>query len=248
MAKGKRSRIAVAGDLESTRLAATLGLGVKDARERLHLTQHSLARRIGLSQARISALERGLGGATPLETWVAIGIALQRPLAVSFTRPLMEPPGPSDAGHLDMQEGLLQLLAAHGRTVRVELPTRPTNPSHSADVAIRTRDGRYLFVEAWNRFGDLGAAFRSTDRKAADLAGLAEDGEVRTAWVIWATASNRALLRRYPGLFQSRFSGSSRAWARALRDGTPPPRDPGIMWWDRVGPVEVRWPHRTGET
>ena len=242
MASRKRTQIAVTGDIESIRLAATLGGDVKHARDRRRLTQQELGRRIGLSQARTSAVERGLGASLPLETWVALGVALGRPLAVSLSRPLIDPTGPSDAGHLDMQEGLLRLLAAHGWTVRVELATRPSSPAHSADVAARTRDGRYVLIEAWNRFGDLGAAFRSTDRKAAELEALAADGDVRVAWVVRASAANRALLRRYPGLFRSRFPGSSRAWARALRGGTPAPREPGILWWDANRPVEVRWP------
>lgn len=130
-----------------------------------------------------------------------------------------------------------------------ELPTRPANPSHSTDVGLRDDRGRWLLlVECWNTIGDVGAAVRSTNRKRVEAEGLAaviggarptrpgdEPGEpyrVATVWVVRATRRNRDLVARYPELFASRFTGSSRAWVRALTTGSVPPSDLGLVWCD----------------
>ena len=100
-------------------MAATLGLGVRSGRERLRLTQEDLADRVGVDQTRISQIEVGKGSGAPLGLWVAIAAALDRPLAVSFSRPLGEMRQPSDAGHLAMQEYLLSLAQAHSGVPRL---------------------------------------------------------------------------------------------------------------------------------
>ena len=114
-----------------------------------------------MSRARLSQIERGEGAGTPLRAWVALGIALERPLAVSFSRPLDAPRGTVDAGHLEIQEHVLGLARATGRHGTFELPTRPTDPSRWTDVGIRDERHRVLIqTECWNTFGDLGAAPR----------------------------------------------------------------------------------------
>ena len=245
----------VAGDREAQALAATLGAAIRAGRRRHGLSQAELGRQVGLSQARMSAIERGLGGGAPLSTWVAFGLAIGQPLTVGFSRALTPGFGPSDAGHLDLQELAARLAARHGWRATFELPTRPIDPRHSADLAVRDDAGRRLLVlECWNRFGDLGAAARSSNRKLAEAAGLAAaiGGEqlyaVGLCWLIRPTAENRALLGRYPSLIRSRFPGSSTGWARALELGTPPPAEPGIAWLDpakrRV--IPVRWTRTPG--
>jgi len=240
----------VAGDREARALAATLGAAVRGGRRRCRLSQAALGRQVGLSQARVSAIERGLGVGVPLSTWVALGLSIGQPLAVGFSRALTPGVEPSDAGHLDLQELAARLVAGHGWRATFELPTRPPDPRHSADLGVRDDAGRRLLVlECWNRFGDLGAAARSSSRKIAEAAGLAAaiGGErpyaVGLCWLIRPTAENRALLARYPSLLRSRFPGSSIGWARALELGTPPPLEPGISWLDpakrRV--IPVRW-------
>lgn len=95
-------------------------------------------------------------------------------------------------------------------------------------------------VECWNTFGDLGAAVRSTHRKTAEAeahaiatnVGDARPYRVATVWVVRATAANRALLARFPNIIDASFPGSSRRWCRALVDGTEPPDEPGIVWFD----------------
>jgi transcriptional regulator with XRE-family HTH domain len=236
-----RSAAVIAGAREAQALAATLGGSVRAARIARHMTLERLAGGVGLSRARLSQIERGGGSGTPLQTWIAIGIALDRPLAVSFTRPVGEPREPVDAGHLEIQEHILGLARATGRHGAFELPTRPTDPARSTDVGIRDDRHRALIqVECWNTFGDLGAAIRATNRKAAEAAthaiattaGDAEPYRVATVWVVRATAGNRALLARYPHIVESAFPSSSRRWVAALTLGEPPPTAPGIVWYD----------------
>jgi hypothetical protein len=184
---------------------------------------------------RLSEIERGHGARAPLETWVALGAALGRPLAVSLTRPLAAGRDEfADAGHLDVQEHVLRLARATGRHGTFELPTRPTDPSRSTDVGIRDpRHHTRILVECWNTFGDLGAASRSTYRKQAEAAATWPADRIAGVWVVRSTAANRALLARYPHIIDATFSGSSRGWVRVLCVGdVPPPTGTGLVWYD----------------
>ena len=216
-------------------IAATLGGQVRAARRRRRMPLHALAPRVGISVTRLSELERGLGGRAPLETWVALGVALGRPLAVQLTRPLGESrEEPSDAGHLEVQEAILRLARETGRPGTFELPTRPDDPSRSTDVGIRdTRHRSRILVECWNTFGDLGQATRSTTRKQAEAQATWPDERVSSVWVVRDTARNRDVLARYPAVIEAAFPGSSRRWLRSLTVGdVAPPAEPAILWWE----------------
>jgi transcriptional regulator with XRE-family HTH domain len=248
MARAKRPDAAVQASREAGRIAATLGADMRKTRRRRRLTQAALGARIGVGQGRISELELGHGASAPLDTWIALGLALDRPLAVAFSRDLA-PDGPQDAGHLEGQEIVLRLGRVAGRRPAPELPTRPANPTLSIDVCQRDDAARVLIVnEIWNRCDDVGAAYRATARKLAEAQDLAvvlggDDGPYRVAvcWVVLATDANRRLLRRFPEMFDSRFPGSSLAWARCLTQGSDPPVDPGVVWLDlRSGRISPR--------
>jgi transcriptional regulator with XRE-family HTH domain len=122
----------------SSSISVALGQVVRAGRIRLSLTQLVVSARVGISQTAWSRIERGLGGHVPLQTWVAIGVALGRPLAVNFSRPLDEARGPADAGHLEIQEYVLRLAQATGQHGTFELPTRPTDAIPSTDVGSAT--------------------------------------------------------------------------------------------------------------
>ncbi|HEV8282078.1 MAG TPA: helix-turn-helix transcriptional regulator [Candidatus Limnocylindrales bacterium] len=233
MARRSRTQDQIAGAREAAAIAATLGGVARSARRACGWTLHALARQIGVSAARLSEIERGLGARAPLETWISIGVALERPLAVAFSRPLASPLGPIDSGHLQIQEHILGLARSTGRHGTFELPTRPDDPSRSSDVGIR--DPQHLsrvLVECWNTFGDLGAAIRSTRRKEHEAAATWPEDRIATVWVVRATGANRALLARFPHIVDAAFPGSSRAWVRTLTVGEPPPPQPGIVWFD----------------
>ncbi len=203
---------------------------------------------------RVSELERGLGENAPLSLWIKIGIALGRPLAVGFSRDLETAdaaPEPRDAGHLAAQELVLRLARGQGRKANVELATRPHDPGHSADVVLRDDPRRALIlVEVLNRAVDLGAASRSTDRKAAELERFAmlaggDNGPYRlvVGWLLVDTAANRRLVARFPEFLRTRFPGRSVGWARALQDGAEPPDERAVAWIDpRAGRIHaLRW-------
>lgn len=238
MSRVRRTDAEVQAARESARIGATLGSDLQRTRKRRRITQKALGERIGLGQGRISELEGGHGATAPLETWIALGIAIDRPLAVSFSRDI-QPDDPRDAGHLAAQELVLRLARQHGRRADFELPTRPLDPARSIDV------------EIWNRLDDLGAAARATTRKGAEAEGpavlAARDGppyRVAICWLLVDTAANRRLVARYPEILERRFPGSSLGWVRCLADGAPPPNAPGLAWIDprsgRIVPLRRR--------
>ena len=137
------------------------------------------------------------------------------------------------AGHLEIQEHLLKLARATGRRGTFELPTRPSDPVRSTDVGIHDPTTRTrILAECWNTFGDLGAATRATNRKRHEAAATWPDDRIATVWVVRATATNRALLARYPPIVDAAFPGSSRDRVRALTLGEPSPMEPGLVWYD----------------
>lgn len=233
MARRVRPRDLIVGQREATSIAATLGGAARSARRARRLSLAQVARRIDVSVPRLSEIERGLGARAPLETWVALGIAIGRPLAVSLSRPLDEPRSPSDGSHLEIQEHILALGQATGRPGTFELPTRPLDPTRSTDVGLHdVRHRTRIHVECWNTFGDLGASVRATNRKIAEAAATWPEDRIASVWVVRATAANRAVLARYPNIIDAAFPGSSRAWVRALSEGAPPPAQPGLVWFD----------------
>jgi len=201
------------------------------------LRQVDLGERAGLSQPTISQLERGDGGTLSLESWAQVAVALDLPIDIALGRDALEEP--ADAGHLALQELVLRLARAMGTTRFFELPTKPSDPSYSTDVGLRNDRQRWLIqVECWNTFGSLNASMRSTDRKRADAEAFAiaigngRPYSVHHVWVIRATRRNRELLARYPEIFATRFTASSRAWVTALTRGATPPSEPGLVWSD----------------
>jgi transcriptional regulator with XRE-family HTH domain len=237
MERRRRSEHMIAGDREAHSIAGTLGREVRLSRRKRGIRQVDLAAAVGLKQSRISAIERGVATGAPLVVWTRIGAALNRPLAVAFSRDLA--PQPADAGHLDAQEFLLRMARATGRSATFELPTRPESPRYSVDACIRDDANRTLILnEIWNRFDDMGSATRSTDRKVAEAGTLAAviggDNPYRVAscWLLVDNAANRALVARYPEILNTRFPGSSFRWVRALSAGGPVPTEPGIAWFD----------------
>jgi transcriptional regulator with XRE-family HTH domain len=236
MARRKRTRAEIAGAREARAIAATLGGESRRTRRARRMTQKELGRRVGLSQSQISHLEAGNGEGTSLATWTAIGIALDRPIAIAFSRDSTAAM-PRDAGHLAGQELVLRLAAKNGWTGQFEVPTRPANPALSVDVCLRDPAHRVLFViEIWNRLDDLGRAVRSMSRKAAEAGDLAvsrpSPARVATCWLLVDSKANRELVRRYPAVIRATFTASSAAWVRALEGEGPAPDQPGIAWID----------------
>ena len=241
MARGRRRAARDLGVREANAIAGNLGRDTRRTRVRRRWTQEDLGDKVGLSQAEISKLEGGHGGRTSIETWVAIGIALGRPIAIGFSRDVIDP-SPQDPGHLAAQELLLRLASAAGWRGVVELPSNALDPRHATDVVLARADNRLVLIEIWNRIDDLGAAIRSSDRKLAEAARGSED--VGSCWLFVDTAANRELVRRYPSIIRARFGGSSSGWVHAVTKPTSPPSAPGVAWIDtRAGVLrELRFP------
>jgi transcriptional regulator with XRE-family HTH domain len=220
----------VTGLRESRAIAANLGRDTRTTRRRRRLTQAELGGLVDLGQSEISYLERGFGGRTSIETWVAIGIALDRPIAMGFSRDVVDPL--QDAGHLAAQELVIRLSTTGGWRATFEAASNPADLRHVTDVLLTNTTRTTVLVKIWNRVDDLGAAVRSSDRKLAEVSDRVR-GPVLTCWVLVDTAANRAIVRRYPAVLRSRFRGSSAAWVRALMvAGGPVPSQAGIAWAD----------------
>lgn len=214
------------------------GEKVRAARQRRAWTQKELGRRARVHQTTISRVERGEGGTLSLAAWQRIADALELPLDLKLGRDARE--DTRDAGHLAVQELVMRLgrQAGYGRTF--ELTTRPSDPTGWVDVGLVDHARcRLTLVECCNLMGDIGASTRSSDRKAAEAAGLAvalggegDPYSVHVCWVIRDTRRNRELVRRYPELFTSRFPGPSRRWIQALTTGSEPPSGRGLVWCD----------------
>ena len=238
MERRRRTQFDMDGDREARSLSLSLGRAVREGRRRMRWSQEQLAAKVGLKRTRIGDIERGEATGTPLIVWVRLGIALRRPVAISFSRDL-EALTPSDAGHLEGQELVLRLAREAGRVGTFELPTHPESPSYSVDVCVRDDPHRTLILEEiWNRFDDFGRAVRSTDRKVAEAATIAaqiggdEPYRVASCWLLVDNARNRQMTRRFPEVFAARFPGSSLKWVHALIDGGPVPDHPGVAWLD----------------
>lgn len=244
----------VAGRREAQAISAVLGREVREARRRRRLTQAAVAARVGCSRARLAELERGEGANAPLGLWVRIGVALDRPLAVAFSRDTSNdglPSEPRDAGHLAGQELVLRLGRLHGRRANVELPMSSGRSPYVADVVQRDDLRRVLMLtEIVNRAGDLGAISRSSDAKTNGLEGMAilaggDDGPYRVTvgWLLIDSAANRKVVATYQEFLRARCPGSSAQLAQAMMAGAEPPQQPAIAWIDpRAGRVSpLRW-------
>ena len=249
MSNLKRPELIAEAARRNQELLARLGEELRKSRRRRRWPQTTLAQRVGVVQSTVSQMERGRGGSLSIDAWQRAFLAVDRRLMLDASRDLDA--GTTDAGHLRIQELVLQAGRRAGFSGTFELATRPADPARSADVGLRDDRRRLLvLVECWNTIGDVGAAARSTSRKLAEAAQLAvaiggdRSHRVAGVWVIRATAANRALTSRYPEVFAVRFPGSSLAWLATLTDGAPPPQESGIVWCDVAATRLYAWRKR----
>lgn len=241
----RRNRSQLAADARQRNHAQLnlLGIELRSSRKRRRWRLADISERTGLSISAISAIERGRGGTFSLDTWQLVSMAAGRGFEGKLLADVHAEP--ADAGHLGIQELVLRLARAFRVNRTFELPTKPADPTRSADVGLRDDRRRLLvLIECWNTIGNVGAAARSSERKRAEAEAFAvaigpvQDDEtvnphrVHICWVVRATARNRALVARYPEVFATRFPGSSARWVCALTKGAEPPEEPGLVWCD----------------
>lgn len=240
MAGVKRPKARILGAMRASQAAAKAGSEVKVARTRRRIKQKNLAAQVGITQGRLAQIEAGKGAGAPPEVWFALAEALRRYLRFEFARdPLTEL---ADAGHLQIQELVLRVALAGGGGWEgaAEARSRNYGSDQSVDVRLFDRIGRRLVIgECWNIFGDLGASWRSSDRKLRDAqqeaVAIAGDGpplQVGLVWIVRDSRANRELVAKYAHIFDARFPGSSAAWVKALTEGGPLPTEPGLIWCD----------------
>lgn len=237
MSRPRRPDRAAAAAAIDREMLGAVGHALRESRLRRGLTQRAVAARAGVSTSTVQRVEGGRSGSITLDSIQRTALAVGRPLRIELALdPHREP---LDAGHLGIQELVVRLGSSGGYVALPEMLAGRVGSWRSTDVALRTDLRRWLLiVECWNTIGDVGAAYRGTSRKIADgeeyAAGRWGDDPhlVSACWVVRATARNRALVARYPALFAAKFPASSRAWVRALTEGTEPPRETGLVWCD----------------
>jgi transcriptional regulator with XRE-family HTH domain len=233
----RRRRRASSERVEGRRRAAIvgrrIGIGLRESRLALRMTQAEASDRAGISQASLSRIERGVAGAASLETLASCAAAVGTQLA-AFIEARPGADLPRDIEHLRRQELVIELSRGGEWAPQPELAIDPRAVrSRSIDVhLVRFGGAERAIIEIVDLMADGGAEFRNLTDKVAAVRRIAGDGaRVRGLLVLRATARNRAILAEFPGLFAARFPGSSSQWLRALSDPTVPmPDGDGLVW------------------
>ncbi len=243
----RTSPAAHTGRARAAVLSVRLGVALREARLAGGLTQRQLAIRGGLSQARVSEIERGAGSAVGLETWCVLAAAAGESL-VAFLEHAPGADRPRDIEHVRRQSALVDIARGGGWTALPELALdHGAIRSRSVDVALLRRQRREaVVVEVWDWFDDVGAALRGLDGKVAalDLRLTGDSGpsperdrwRSRGVFVVRETRRNRALVDELRPLFAARFPGSSVGWLRSITEaGHAMPSGDGLLWSDANG-------------
>ncbi len=164
----RRTPLQVSADRRAASLAATLGRAVRDARLEHGLRQVDVASRAAIAQSTESELECGHGEDVSLLVWARAAYACGTDLRAYLER-TSSSAQPRDAVHLRHQE-LVARVASAGSwrpMPEAQLDIDPAR-SRSADLLLE-RPGEVALVEIWDAFEDVGAAFRSWDRRLGRL-------------------------------------------------------------------------------
>lgn len=225
----------VAGRERAAYLARRLGTALRDRRVAAHLTQRQLAERVGVSQAELSRLERGLGAGTGIDVWAACGSALGMQLAAFFEQ-AAGASLPRDIEHLRRQNLVLAVSAPGGWIGVPEATVDPGRWSRSIDVLLKRAMRREAaVVEIWDLLLDGGEAMRGLESKVQALAERLGPGwAVQGLLVVRGTHRNRILVRELRDLFAARYPASSTTWLRALTESTTPMPSAGGFAWTSV--------------
>ena len=164
----RRTPLQVSADRRAATLATTLGRAVRDARLEHGLRQVDVASRAAIAQSTESEVECGHGESVSLLVWTRVAYACGTDLRAYLER-TSSSARPRDAVHLRHQE-LVARVATAGSwrpMPEAQLDIDPAR-SRSADLLLQ-RPGEVALVEIWDTFEDVGAAFRSWDRRLGRL-------------------------------------------------------------------------------
>jgi transcriptional regulator with XRE-family HTH domain len=103
----------LAGRRRAAAVAQRLGVAIRDSRLAAGMSQGSVAAAAGISQPRVSELERGLGTTASIETWARLAAAVGEQL-VGFLEAAPGATPPRDIEHLRRQAALIDFAKAGG--------------------------------------------------------------------------------------------------------------------------------------
>jgi transcriptional regulator with XRE-family HTH domain len=222
----------IAGRQRSQYLAKRIGIGLRESRRALRLTQAAASARAGVSQAYWSMLERGVATTATLETLAACAAAVDTELAAF----LQARPGadlPRDIVHLRGQAAIVRDAASGGWRPGVEVAIDPhASRSRSIDVTLeRAARAEIAVVELVDLVAVAGQDLRGLSDKVAAVRRLQPHSRVAGLLAIRRTRRNRQLIAEIRPMIDARFPASSAAWLRALRDPSAPmPAEDGLVW------------------
>lgn len=222
----------IAGRRRSHYLAARLGIGLRESRLALRLTQHQASDRAGVSQSFWSKLERGAGAMASLETLAACASAVDAELAAF----IQAQPGsdlPRDIAHLRGQASIVRFAELGGWKARVEEAIDPlARRSRSIDVHLeRTARKEIAVVELVDLMTDGGEAMRGLSDKVAAIRRVNPGWAVGGVLALRATARNRRLVADLEAVIRARFPARPMDWIAALSDANRPmPATDGFVW------------------
>ena len=221
------------GRRRAVALVRRVGLGLRESRTALRLTQAQAAERAGVSQPFWSRLERGLITTVSIETLASCAAAVGVQLA-AFIEARPGASLPRDIEHLRRQELVVNVARPGGWRGRPEYGIDPSAAwSRSIDVLLDRRDGaEFAVVELEDLLADGGSAMRGlADKVAAVRRSSPPEAHVAGLLILRATSRNRATMKELASLFETRFPGSSSAWLRALQNPNEPmPLEDGVLW------------------
>ena len=222
-----------AGRRRSAYLAQRVGVGLKESRLAVRLTQAEAADRAGVSQGFWSVLERGGAATASLETLAACAAAVDTQLA-AFLEAVPGAHLPRDMEHLRRQQLVTVIARGGGWTARPERPIDPTARwSRSIDVQLeRVARREIAVVEIVDLLSDGGETMRGlADKVASVRREIGADWAVSGLLILRSTSRNRGIAREFGDLFAARFPASSAAWLAGLRDSLRPmPTADGLAW------------------
>jgi transcriptional regulator with XRE-family HTH domain len=223
----------VTGRRRASLVAQRIGLGLRQSRVALRLTQAQAAARAGISQPFWSRLERGGAVSASLETVASCAVAVETQLA-AFLEAIPGADLPRDMEHMRRQQLVIAIARDGGWSARPEHPIDPgARRSRSIDVELeRTSRREVAVVEVIDLLTDGGDAMRGlADKVAAVRRDIGSRWTVSGLLVLRSTSRNRGLVRDFGDLFAARFPAGSSAWLAALRDpARPMPGGDGLVW------------------
>lgn len=214
--------------------AVYIGIVIADARRARGWPLRELSARAGISVGGLHAIEHGRPAS--LETYAAIGGALNRELRVDLIDPRRRAPAarPEDPVHASMGEAIASRLARYGHVVAIDEPYQHYQFAGRADVLAWDADARHLLhVENRTRFPNIQEAIGSFNAKRRYLPGVIAErlgrgsrGFVSVTHVIAALWSSEAIhaLRLHPATFAAVCPDPPDAFESWWRGGALAPR------------------------